>query len=79
MADEFFKDKGLIGAIDSGIFDAKGDLLTASADDTPVILPVGANGEFLVPASSDTTGLRWVGLLTYGGQVLTKDGNAVYK
>ncbi len=79
MADEKWVDAALIGAVDAGNFDAKGDLLVGTADNTFDNLPVGANGEFLVPASTDTTGLRWVGLLTYGGQVLTKDGNAVYK
>jgi hypothetical protein len=41
------------------IFAAKGDLLGASANDTPAILSVGANGETLVADSSTTTGLRW--------------------
>jgi hypothetical protein len=41
------------------IFAAKGDLLGASANDTPAVLTVGANGETLVADSSTTTGLRW--------------------
>jgi hypothetical protein len=41
------------------IFAAKGDLLGASANDTPAILSVGANGETLVADSSTSTGLKW--------------------
>jgi hypothetical protein len=41
------------------IFAAKGDLLGASANDTPAILAVGANGETLVADSSTSTGLRY--------------------
>jgi hypothetical protein len=41
------------------IVDAKGDLIAASANDTPARLAVGANGETLVADSSTTTGLRY--------------------
>jgi hypothetical protein len=41
------------------IFAAKGDLLGASANDTPAVLTVGANGETLVADSSTSTGLRY--------------------
>jgi hypothetical protein len=41
------------------IFAAKGDLLGASANDTPAILSVGNNGETLVADSSTSTGLRY--------------------
>lgn len=41
------------------IFAAKGDLLGASANDTPAVLSVGANGETLVADSSTSTGLRY--------------------
>jgi hypothetical protein len=43
------------------IVDAKGDLIAATANDTPARLAVGANGETLVADSSATTGLRWQG------------------
>jgi hypothetical protein len=46
-------------AIQPTIFDAKGDLLTATAGDTPARLAVGNNGETLVADSSTSTGLRW--------------------
>jgi hypothetical protein len=46
-------------AIQNSIVDAKGDLIAASANDTPARLAVGNNGETLVADSSATTGLRW--------------------
>ena len=47
--------------IPNAIVDAKGDLLTATADNTPARLAVGANGETLVANSSTSTGLAWAG------------------
>jgi hypothetical protein len=46
-------------AIQNAIVDAKGDLIAASAADTPARLAVGNNGETLVADSSTSTGLRW--------------------
>jgi hypothetical protein len=46
-------------AIQNSIVNAKGDLIGASANDTPAILSVGANGETLVADSSTSTGLRY--------------------
>ena len=46
-------------AIQNAIVDAKGDLIAASAADTPARLAVGANGETLVADSSTATGLRY--------------------
>jgi hypothetical protein len=48
-------------AIQPTILNAKADLLTATAADTPARLAVGNNGETLVADSSATTGLRWQG------------------
>ena len=45
--------------IPSTIVDAKGDIITASAADTPARLAVGNNGETLVADSSTSTGLRY--------------------
>jgi hypothetical protein len=39
---------------------AKGDLISASANDTPVILSVGSAGQFLSVDAGETTGLKWV-------------------
>jgi len=46
-------------AIQNAIVDAKGDLIAATANDTPARLAVGANGETLVADSSTATGLKW--------------------
>ena len=46
-------------AIQNTIVDAKGDLISASAADTPARLAVGNNGETLVADSSTSTGLRY--------------------
>jgi hypothetical protein len=48
-------------AIQNAIVDAKGDLIAASAADTPARLAVGNNGETLVADSSTATGLRYQG------------------
>lgn len=47
------------GGISPTIFDAKGDLIAASAADTAARLAVGANGTILEAASGETTGLKW--------------------
>lgn len=47
------------GGILATIVDAKGDLITATADNTPARLAVGTNGYVLVADSSQATGLRW--------------------
>lgn len=41
------------------LFDAKGDLLVATADDTPARLAVGADGRVLRARSSATEGVAW--------------------
>ena len=46
-------------AIQNSIVDAKGDLVSATADNTPARLAVGSNGDSLVADSAATTGLRW--------------------
>jgi len=61
-------------AIQNAIVDAKGDLIAASAADTPARLAVGANGETLVADSSTSTGLRYQGFMTAGkNKVLNSD------
>ena len=45
--------------IPATIFDAKGDLIAASAADTAARLAVGANGTVLTADSAEATGLRW--------------------
>lgn len=46
-------------AIQNTIVNAKGDIIGASANDTPAITSVGSNGEYLVADSGTSTGLRW--------------------
>ena len=46
-------------AIQNTIVDAKGDLIAASAADTPARLAVGTNGQTLVADSTASTGLAW--------------------
>jgi hypothetical protein len=47
------------GGIQPTIFDAKADLLTATANDTPARLAVGANDTILTADSAQSTGLKW--------------------
>jgi hypothetical protein len=46
-------------AIQNAIVDAKGDLIAASANDTPARLAVGTNGQVLTADSTAGTGLAW--------------------
>jgi hypothetical protein len=52
------------GGIQPTIFDAKGDLLTATANDTPARLAVGANNTFLRANSATATGLEYADAYT---------------
>jgi hypothetical protein len=57
-------------AIQPTIFDAKADLLTATAADTPARLAVGANDTVLTADSSTATGLKWAAPAGGGGMTL---------
>jgi hypothetical protein len=60
--------------IPATIFDAKGDLIAASAADTAARLAVGANGTVLTADSSETTGLKWATPAS-GGMTQIATGN----
>jgi len=52
------------------LVDAKGDLVTATADNTPARLAVGANDTVLTADSSTATGLKWAAAAGGGGFTL---------
>jgi len=47
------------GAVMEADFDAKGDILVATADNTPARLAVGTNGQALVADSAEASGVKW--------------------
>jgi hypothetical protein len=72
----------LATAIDKALFDAKGDILVATAADTPGKLTVGTNGFYLKADSSTATGLVWAAVDALpsqtgnSGKYLTTNGTA---
>jgi hypothetical protein len=64
-------------AIQNSIVDAKGDLIAASANDTPARLAVGNNGETLVADSSTSTGLRYQ--TAYNGNAIINGGMDIWQ
>jgi hypothetical protein len=66
-------------AIQNAIVDAKGDLIAASAADTPARLAVGNNGETLVADSSTSTGLRWQGNYAAGKNKIINGDYAIWQ
>jgi hypothetical protein len=57
-------------AIQNSIVDAKGDIITATADNTPARLAVGTNGQVLQADSTTATGLKWATAASSGGMTL---------
>lgn len=56
-------------AIQNSIVDAKGDLIAATANDTPARLAVGTNGHVLTADSTAATGIKWAAPAG-GGKIL---------
>jgi len=72
----------LATAISNTLFDAKGDILVATAADTPGKLTVGTNGHYLQADSTTATGLKWAAVDALpsqtgnSGKYLTTNGTA---
>ena len=68
----------LATAISNTLFDAKGDILVATAADTPGKLALGTNGYYLKVNTSTATGLEWaqVDLSAYA-TVATENDNTI--
>jgi hypothetical protein len=61
-------------AIQNAIVDAKGDLIAATAADTPARLAVGTNGQVLTADSTAATGLAWANA-TSGSMTVLASGS----
>jgi hypothetical protein len=59
IADVYTQTQSNAAYIGKALVDAKGDVLTATAADTPARLAVGANDTVLTADSSTATGLKW--------------------
>jgi hypothetical protein len=66
------------GGIQPTIFDAKADLLTATAADTPARLAVGANNTVLTADSAEATGLKWATPASGMSNPMTTTGDTIY-
>jgi hypothetical protein len=64
------------GGIQPTIVDAKGDLITATAADTPARIAVGANDTILTADSTTATGLKWAAPAASGGITLISETTA---
>ena len=62
-------------AIQNAIVDAKGDLIAATANDTPARLGVGTNGQVLTADSTAATGLVWATPAGGGGMTTLASGS----
>lgn len=86
-ANQTYVDAGDALAIPKSTMNAKGDLLGASANDTPIPVTVGADDEVLVADSGTIAGIDWKTLaqvledaiLTTAGDILINNGTNVVR
>ena len=60
----------LADSIARSVFDAKGDILVGTSNDTPGKISVGTNGQYLQADSSTATGLTWSTVSGYSAPTL---------
>ena len=65
-------------AIQNAIVDAKGDIIVATAADTPARLAVGTNGQVLKANSATATGLEWSADSAGMTNPMTTTGDTIY-
>jgi hypothetical protein len=79
VADVYTQTQSNAAYIGKALVDAKGDILTATADDTPARLAVGSNGDTLVADSAASTGLRWQAHTEAGKNFLINGGMDIWQ
>jgi hypothetical protein len=69
---------GIVGGtkIPNSLVDAKGDIVAASADNTPAKLTAGTNDHVLMAASGESTGLKYAQVTDANVATANKDGAA---
>jgi hypothetical protein len=70
---------GSASAINPTVVDAKGDIITATAADTPARLAVGNSGDTLVADSAATTGLRYQASQAAGRNYAINGGTDIWQ
>jgi hypothetical protein len=70
ISDVYTQTQANAAFINDSLLDAKGDLIAASASDTPARLAVGNDGETLVADSTAATGLKWAKSANFVGASL---------
>jgi len=67
------------GAVMESDVDAKGDLLVATADDTPDRLAVGTNDHVLTADSNEASGVKWAAPASGFSDPMTTRGDLIFK